>query len=204
MMLDFMFIVFATLAVLGGLIMAFHQSIVHSAFALVAALFGVAGLYWTLGADFLGVVQVLLYVGGITVLLLFAVMLSDRNLGRVSVMRCLFLAPVVGFLGLRLQAAYGGVLAVLGGDGSALPEPEPTTEAIGNLLLDPGSYLVPFEVAAVLLLVVLVGAVTLARFGDDARHDGRKVDPPLAEGTPAEAAPAGGSAQAAHHAPEEA
>ena len=161
-MLDFMFLFFAALAVLGGLVMAFHQSIVHSAFALVAALFGVAGLYWTLGADFLGATQVLLYVGGVTVLLLFAVMLSTRDAARMSIFRYVLMAPVVGALGAGLYRSYQGVLTVLQG-GAALEEPQPTTDRIGNLFLDPQQFMLPFEVLAVLLLVVLVGAITLAR-----------------------------------------
>lgn len=156
-----MFLFFAALAVLGGLVMAFHQSIVHSAFALVAALFGVAGLYWTLGADFLGATQVLLYVGGITVLLLFAVMLSTRDAARMSVFRYVLMAPVVGMLGVGLLHAYQGVMVVM--QATPLDEPEPTTDRIGNLLLNPDGYLLPFEVLSVLLLVVLVGAITLAR-----------------------------------------
>ncbi|MGQ0552303.1 MAG: NADH-quinone oxidoreductase subunit J [Planctomycetota bacterium] len=166
-MLNFMFVTFAALAVLGALVMAFHRSIVHSAFGLVAALFGVAGLYWTLGADFLGATQVLLYVGGVTVLLLFAVMLSTRETARVSVLRNLAVAPLVGFLGLLLLRSYMGILGVLELHGvpapEALPATEPTTPGLGALLLSAENYLLPFEVTGVLLLVVLVGAVTLAR-----------------------------------------
>ncbi len=164
-MYDFMFIVFALFALGGGLLMAFHPSIVHSAFALVAALFGVAGLYWTLGADFLGVTQVILYVSGVTVLLLFAVMLSDKVLGKVSILRCAAMGLVIGPLAALLFVIYRGVNDVIGAGtaGAALPDPEPTTPAIGDLLMQPDGYLVPFEVASVLLLIVLVGAVTLAR-----------------------------------------
>lgn len=166
--MDFMFVVFAGLAVLGGLVMAFHESIVHSAFGLVGALFGVAGLYWTMGADFLGGLQVLLYVGGVTVLLLFAVMLSTRDSTRLAIGRYVLVAPVIGLLGMFVFNAYRGVYQVvlaLGGEAPGVPQP--TTQEIGNLFLSPDGYLLPFELVAVLLLLVLIGAVTVARRGQD-------------------------------------
>ncbi|MDG2149315.1 MAG: NADH-quinone oxidoreductase subunit J [Planctomycetota bacterium] len=167
-----MFIVFAGLAVLGGLVMAFHQSIVHSAFGLVGALFGVAGLYWTMGADFLGGLQVLLYVGGVTVLLLFAVMLSTRDSTRLALSRYVLVAPVVGLLGMFIFQAYRGVYQVVQVLGVQGPEaPQPTTQQIGELLLSPDGYLVPFELVAVLLLLVLIGAVTIARRGQEQDED---------------------------------
>ena len=166
-MLDFMFAVFAGLALLGGLVMVFHRSIVHSVFALVAALFGVAGLYWTLGADFLGATQILLYVGGVTVLLLFAVMLTTRDTQRLSMGRIVLMVPLVGYLGWLVLQTYTGVLAVMGHGGNMPADPMPTTEAIGTQLLQRDAYLLPFEVISVLLLIVLVGAVTLARRGQE-------------------------------------
>ena len=166
--MDVMFVLFAGITLLGGLVMAFHHSIVHSAFALVAALFGVAGLYWTMGADFLGGLQVLLYVGGVTVLLLFAVMLTTRDAMRRSMMRYAFWAPlVVGSLAVFLRWAYQGVHASISARGHELTDPQPTTEAIGNLLIDRDGYLLTFEVVAVLLLLVLIGAVTVARRGQE-------------------------------------
>lgn len=163
-MLDFMFFVFAALAVLGAFVLFAHPSIVHSAFALVAALVGVAGLYWTLGADFLGATQLLLYVGGVTVLLLFAVMLTTRDSQRVQLGRYVLGGLLVAMLGVWLLQAYDGVLAVMGNGGDNLvADPLPTTPGIGTAFLDRAQYLLPFEAVSVLLLVVLVGAVTIAR-----------------------------------------
>ncbi|GJM21846.1 MAG: hypothetical protein DHS20C15_17610 [Planctomycetota bacterium] len=163
--MDFMFLVFAALAVIGGLVMAFHHSIVHSAFALVGALFGIAGLYWTLGADFLGALQLLLYVGGVTVLLLFGVMLTTRDSARISTFRYMLMAPVVGMLAYFMLNTLRGVYAVVSELGVDAAEAAPTTERIGEAFLDPDVFLLPFEVAAVLLLLVLIGAVTVARRG---------------------------------------
>jgi len=168
-MLDFMFFVFAGLALVGGLLVAFHRNIVHSAFSLVAALFGVAGLYWTLGADFLGATQILLYVGGVTVLLLFAVMLTTRDSTRVSLGRNVLVAPIVGLLVLYVWNACQGVMQLVADTGTVVTEDvAPTTEAIGTLFLQREQYLLPFEAVSVLLLLVLVGAVTLARRGQEA------------------------------------
>lgn len=166
-MMDFMFMVFAGLTVLGALVMAFHHNIVHSAFALVMALVGVAGLYWSLGADFLGGLQLLLYVGGVTVLLLFAVMLTTRDTARLSIVRYGLMAPVVGIAGFFLLRAYEGVQIALDGRGIVPGEPEPTTARIGQLFLTPDGFLVPFQTVAVLLLLVLIGAVTVARRGSE-------------------------------------
>jgi len=168
--MDFMFVCFASIAVLGGLVMAFHKNIVHSAFSLVAALFGVAGLYWTMGADFLGALQVLLYVGGVTVLLLFAVMLTTRDSMRRAVVRYAFWAPLaVGGIAVCLLRAYQSVSTVIVAQNFVPGAPAPTTEAIGNLLLDRTGYLLAFEVVAVLLLLVLIGAVTVARRGQESQ-----------------------------------
>lgn len=163
--MDFMFIVFAAITVLGALVMSFHQNIVHSAFALVATLFGVAGLYWTMGADFLGGLQVLLYVGGVTVLLLFAVMLTTRDAMRRTMGRYVLMAPIVGLLGVKLLRVYQGMNEHLAA--SVPTEAMPTTEVIGQLLISPDGHLLTFEVVAVLLLLVLIGAVTVARRGQE-------------------------------------
>jgi len=161
--MDFMFIVFAAITVLGALVMAFHHNIVHSAFALVATLFGVAGLYWTMGADFLGGLQVLLYVGGVTVVLLFAVMLTTRDAMRRSMARYVLMAPIVGLAGAQIYGAYASLAQSVPAD--ELPERGSSIEAIGNALVAPDGHLLTFEVVAVLLLLVLIGAVTVARRG---------------------------------------
>jgi NADH:ubiquinone oxidoreductase subunit 6 (subunit J) len=200
-MTDFMFVVFAGLALLGGAIMAFHRSIVHSAFALVASLFGVAGLYWTLGADFLGATQVLLYVGGVTVLLLFAVMLTTRDSTRVSLGRNVLVAPLVGLLGVQVWQALQGVAAMVGArDAVVTADPGPTTEAIGTLFLQREHYLLPFEAISVLLLVVLVGAVTLARRGPDTETAEEIADEPVLAPAAGHGAHGGHGAHADPHA----
>ncbi len=141
----------------GGV--AFSRNILHSAFALLGTLGGVAGLYLYLGADFVGVVQILIYVGGILVLLLFAVLLTNR-IGDVKITNA-----SVGLLAGVGAAAV--VLAPLVKVAITAPwklteaTSAPTTQRLGDAFLS--EYLLVFELASVILLMALVGAMVLAR-----------------------------------------
>lgn len=154
---------FAALAVGCALISLFHRSVVHSAFALLGTLLGVAGLYLMLGADYLAVTQVLIYAGGILVLILFGLMLTPGD-------------PTE----LRLARVFGGLALVGGGaalflvklSGAAewqvvpaeqLAPPQATSAEIGLEFLRQNRYLLPFELASIILLMALVGAVFIAR-----------------------------------------
>jgi len=153
----------AALSVIGAVAAATAPRIVHAALALLAAFFGVAGLYFLLGADFVALGQVIVYVGGILVLLVFGVLLTGRTqvtLGTAEERRPTGAIWVGGALFLAL------LLAIAGTDWPEQPhpaDPSPTTAPIGRALIDPDQYLVPFEVASVLLLAALVGAAYLAR-----------------------------------------
>lgn len=159
----FMFWCFALLAVAGALGVVFQKRIVNSTFALALSLVGVAGLYWNLGADFIGTTQILIYVGGVTVLMLFAVMLTPKESTRVPLVRFIPAGIVVAIVAAMLYAVYQGVHAALTARGVTLEEPQPTAETIGRVFLERDQYLIAFELASVLLLVVVVGAVFLAR-----------------------------------------
>ncbi len=154
-----LFYVFAGLAVAGGCLVAFSRNIVHSGFALLATFIGVAGLYAFLSADFLAIVQVMVYVGGVLILILFALMLTSRiDDARVS-------NPTIGTLPAAfLLVAFAGILIYASvmefGAVTELPPGGPTTEGIGDALLS--RFVLPFEVISVLLLAVLLGAVTIA------------------------------------------
>ncbi|MCY4057754.1 MAG: NADH-quinone oxidoreductase subunit J [Gammaproteobacteria bacterium] len=148
-------------AVLGSaLYVVVGKNLVHSAFALVAAFFGVAVFYVYLGADFLAGAQVLIYVGGILTLLLFGVMLTNRiyNLN----LRSGAIQVVPGALSAGLVFALL-VWIIQSVDWGAMDagDPGPTSESIGRLLV--GDYLLPFEIASVLLLIALMGAAMLVR-----------------------------------------
>jgi NAD(P)H-quinone oxidoreductase subunit 6 len=157
---DVLFYVIAAFTIISAGGVAFSPNIVYSAFSLMGTFMGVAALYVFLAADFVAVIQVLIYVGGILVLMLFAVMLthriadvrvSNRSVGRLPAL------VIMAFVG----AAMGK--AVLGTAWHTTPPgtPTPTTYAIGNGFL--GEYILPFELASVVLLAALIGAVVLSR-----------------------------------------
>ena len=138
---------------------AFSRNILHSALALLGTLTGVAGLYLYLGADFLGMAQLLIYVGGILVLMLFAVLLTTR----IGEVRATNHSLGLG-VALPVAAVVGGGLVAL-----AVRTPwsltdaiaAPTTGRLGDAFLRED--LLPFELVSVILLMALVGAMVLAR-----------------------------------------
>ncbi len=154
------FYALAGTAVVGAGGVAFSRNIIYSALSLMVSFVGVAGLYVILGADFIAGVQVLLYVGGVLVLTLFAVMLtqgirdvevSNRSVGRI---------PAIVIVSGTAVVMYEAV-SKAGWADKALVMDESSTYAVGNALLS--DYILPFEVASIVLLAVLVGAVVLTR-----------------------------------------
>ncbi len=148
----------ALLTIAGAAGVALSGHMVRTAFSLFATLFGVAGIYALLQADLMAVVQLLVYVGGISVLVLFAVMMTS-GLGRVGVDNPSH-RPWGGLLVLLAVLVPTLVLAFRFPVGAEAPA-ESTVAPIGDALL--GRFVLPFEVASVLLLAALVGAVNLAR-----------------------------------------
>ena len=154
------FFMLATFTVGGALFVVLAKNIVHCAIALVSTFFGVAALYILLDAEFLAAVQVLLYVGGITILLLFAIMLTSRISARgVKIMN-----EQVGTSALVVFAIFG-LMAFANLKGLAfVAAPGPAsyaTASLGRLLLT--TYVLPFEAVSILLLAAMVGAIILAR-----------------------------------------
>jgi NADH-quinone oxidoreductase subunit J len=159
--IDIVFYVFALLTILSACVVVFSRNIVYAAFALLFTFMGVAGLYILLHADFLAVTQILVYVGGILVLILFGVMLTskvvsvDMKTGTVHAIPALILAAVVGgTLAGIFYATWKGTATPDGG-------PLTTTPGLGAQLMT--SYALPFEIASVILVVALVGAAMTAR-----------------------------------------
>jgi NADH-quinone oxidoreductase subunit J len=167
-------IVFYTLAafILGfGVLVITARNTVHSVLFLVANFLCIAVLYVTLAAEFLAVIQVLVYAGGIVVLYLFVVMLVNLRRGPESAMdprrqsRLGFMIAGVMLAEITAILAYS---AARPSDGAMLPAAAATgnpalgnTERVGWLLYT--DYLIPFEVASMLLLVAMIGAIMLAR-----------------------------------------
>lgn len=151
--------VLATLTLGSAGVVAFSKDIIHSTLALLGTFIGMAGLYVTLSADFLAATQVLVYVGGTLTLILFAVMLTSRlNKSQPSNPST---SPVTAFaLVVVVLLILGRVITIT--DWPSITDPAaPSTAKIGHALL--GAFLLPFELASVLLLGALVGAVVIAR-----------------------------------------
>ena len=155
----FVFYALAALTVGSAAVVALSRNIIHSTIALLGTFLGMAGLYITLSADFLAAVQILVYVGGTLTLLLFAVMLTARieNVRTSNTSRGRVVA--VGVLGLLLLLI--GFAAKVTSWPAEAREPMPSTAKLGHAFLS--EYLLPFEIASVLLLGAMIGAVVLAR-----------------------------------------
>ena len=162
MVAQIVFYALAALTIGSSMMVAFSRNIVYSTFALLGAFMGVVGIYVLLAADFVAMVQLLVYVGGILVLTIFAVMLtqgiadvtvSNREVGGlISIVIVGILAAVMAYAVFRTpweQAAPAAMAST------------PTTYGIGNAFL--GEYVLPFEVASLVLLAALVGAIVISR-----------------------------------------
>jgi NADH-quinone oxidoreductase subunit J len=160
------FYAFALLTLGGGILTVTRRNAVHSAMWLIVSLAGAAGLYLLQGAEFLFAVQIVLYVGGIMVLFLFVIMLV--NLDEAAKMRqfnqqwWVALACVAGVGGLVAYFLRQGAGAFrLARPAAGAPVIEGNTERIADVLFS--EYLLPFEIASVLLLVAIVGSVIMAK-----------------------------------------
>jgi len=168
----FVFYVFAALTVGSAALVVTRRNPVHSALCLIVAFLGVAGIYVVLEAEFIAAAQVLVYAGGIMVLFLFVIMLVDlEERGRLGVSRRRIRSKAVA-VSLALTGCLVALLAVsflsAGYPASAAGEdPDTLHMAGGNLsavamaLFD--HYVLPFELASLLLLVAMIGAVVLAK-----------------------------------------
>jgi len=157
---DFMFYLFAALTVVSAFCVVTMRNIVYSAFFLLFTFFGVVGLYVLLAADFIAIVQLVVYVGGILILLLFGVMLTNK-ITSVQIKSGTFqILPAAIAVGL-----FAGILtsSLISTDWKVFDTEIPVTTAysLGNLLMT--EYVVVFELLGVLLLVVLIGAASMAR-----------------------------------------
>ena len=159
-MSDIAFWVIVGITVGSAFMVVQSKSLLYSAYALLFTFIGVTGLYIFLWADFLAVVQVVVYVGGILVLIIFGIMLTNKitsvNISHTSMQKSMGAIVVIAFIGLL------GFM-ILSTPWLVLPNAEPsdTTSAIGRLLLI--DYLLPFEAVSLLPLGALIAATTLSR-----------------------------------------
>lgn len=158
------FLVVALFTLASGFMVVTTRNLVHAALWLVATLFGVAVAYTLLNAAFLAVVQVVVYIGAIAILFIFAVMLTRKDLRDQG--------PQVNpnwWVGALLSVlTFGGLYFLLQGwngmskTAAGLPSGFDAISELGNELVSPMGYVLPFEVASVLLVAALVGAVYVA------------------------------------------
>lgn len=160
---DFVFLCVALLTTVPCFIVVFSRNVLYSAFALFFTFLGTSGLYFFLDAEFLAVTQVVVYIGGVSVLLLFAILLT-KNVDEIRKTNMMSL-PRMGLAALAVAALLGSFVYALRKTTWAIREnaayPATTIDQLGDLLLN--KYLLPFEVASILLLAVLVGSLVIAR-----------------------------------------
>lgn len=161
---ELLFLILSALAVFSALLVVSTDQIVHSALWLVVTLGAVAGCYLLLTAEFVAWVQVLIYIGSVVVLLLFALMLTRAPTGPGSAENTgnRYLAAAVGLttscaLAATMYAGFRGEHI----DGSRIG----TAGALGDALFH--DWVLGFEILSVVLLAALVGAIVLTRSGDD-------------------------------------
>ncbi len=148
--------ILAAAVLTGALMMLLSRNVVHAAFWLLEAMLATAGIFFLLSAEFLALVQVLVYAGAVSVLVLFVVMLTLRR--REDAVRPLDLS--LGAAGLALAflfTVYMAIVAHAPRTATVMPETTPDTLAFGKELFT--TWMLPFELASLVLLVALVGAV---------------------------------------------
>lgn len=158
------FLIVAGVTLASALLVVTTRNLVHAALWLVATLFGVAIIYTILNAGFIAVVQVVVYIGAIAILFIFAVMLTRRDMRDTGPQMnkswwAGALVAVFTFAGLVfLLSGWSGFSKTA----AQLPAEFDAISLLGEALVSPNAYVLPFEVASVLLLAALVGAVYVA------------------------------------------
>jgi NADH-quinone oxidoreductase subunit J len=169
-MLDkFIFYFFAGIAVAGAVLTVTRRNAVHSAIFLVTSLLATAGIFLQLRAEFLFIVQIILYVGGIMVLFVFVIMLVNLDVALhqlkfarqkwVALIVCLAMAAQVGVMLWSSGKMPGQGLPIL--TAAPVDKLPANSEAVAHSLFN--AYLLPFEIASILLLVAMIGAVVMAK-----------------------------------------
>ena len=154
------FYLIAAVTVGSAAMVAFSRNIIYSAFSLLGTFAGVAAIYVFLGADFVAAVQVLIYVGGILVLILFAVMLTHRITDVQITNRAVGTIPALVVIGVLVFLLVQTIRETPWQKAKEILF-VPTTAKIGDLFLK--NYLLPFELASLVLLAALIGAVVISR-----------------------------------------
>jgi len=163
-----LFYIFAAITLVSAILVITQKNVVHSAVFLASTLLSVAGIFLTLHAEFLAGVQVIVYVGGILVLFVFVMMLislerstTERQFSRQWMIALIAAAALIAELGYVIYRGKDSFVLPAADAQAAADTLTGNTEVVGTALFT--SFLLPFEIASILLLVAIVGAVVLAK-----------------------------------------
>jgi NADH-quinone oxidoreductase subunit J len=165
------FIILAVITLASGLVVVTNRNLFHAALAMMLAFFGVAGFYVLLEAPFLAASQLLVYIGAISILIIFAIMMTRRLMSTdESPFNSQWVAALIGTLligGLILfviVSVFSPFSDIIIADSAPFsPAVQQSTEMLGLSFVNPDQYVIPFEIASVLLLGALVGSIAIAR-----------------------------------------
>jgi len=165
---DIFFYATAVIMVAAALLTVLAKNILHSAVALISTFFGTAVLYFLLSAEFIAVAQVMVYIGGVVVFVVFTILLTSRlgervqEASRIRKIMAFVFSSLLVILAVSLLKEFGIILQDQTEDFASL-------SAIGKRLLSPTEigFILPFEAISLLLLISLIGAVTIARIPRD-------------------------------------
>lgn len=162
-LLTIAFYFMAAMTIVSGAIVVLSKNIMYAAFGLLFTFFGIAGLYVLLSADFLAITQIMVYIGGILVLIIFGVILTmkitgvDVKSGKLGKLQIGLAAVIVTVIAVSLVIVFNSTQWYLADS----KEIDSTANEIGIQLLT--NYLLAFEAASMLLLIAMVGAAFIAR-----------------------------------------
>ncbi|MDM5190917.1 NADH-quinone oxidoreductase subunit J [Bacillus sp. DX4.1] len=157
------FLALSLTAIIGGVLMLNLTKVMHMMLALVFTFLSIAGLYFLLSAEFVGVAQILIYSGAITIIMIFGIMLTKHNAeseGGFNLRKLVVFLAVVAF-GAVMYFAVNNIEFTDRSTQGGLALHEENTLQIGTLLYS--KYIIPFELTSVILLVALIGAIVLAK-----------------------------------------
>lgn len=163
-----LFYIFAALAILSGGYMVLTRNLLYAGFSLLVTLLSIAGIYVLLFADFIAVTQLMVYVGGVLVLILFGIMLSSRVHNQSVLSESVnkgwgVLISLLTLCGLGytiLKAQFANLPWLQNADTEKLGAQKSTVQSIGIKLMT--DFVLPFEIASLLLLIALMGAAYIA------------------------------------------
>ena len=157
---DGIFYAFAIITVVSAFIVVLSKNIIYSAVSLFITLFGVAGFFVLLHADFIAVTQIMIYIGGILVLLIFGVMLTTKITDvKLKTKNINALTSAIFVVGITAVLIF--IMLTTNWKVAEVVKYDETIDKIGVLLLT--DYLLPFEIASIILLIALIGAAMYAR-----------------------------------------